>query len=80
MIFGGVDTSLFTGALTTIAFDPLQPLLGYWCVTLQEMTINGVVVKGTTNAIGVLDTGTSIITGPPKWFGPVIAQVGGLVC
>lgn len=75
VIFGGVDTSLFTGALTTIAFDPLQPLLGYWCVTLQEMTINGVVVKGTTNAIGVLDTGTSIITGPPKWFGPVIAQI-----
>lgn len=30
VIFGGIDSQYYTGPLHTIAFDPLQLLLGYW--------------------------------------------------
>ena len=36
---------------------PLQLALGYWCVTLDVMTIAGKAVEGTTDAIAVLGEG-----------------------
>ncbi len=72
LIFGGYDPKYVQGEFTQVKFDALQPILGYWAVTLQSVSKDGKVVAGCDNCIGVVDTGTSVIAGPPKDFQPII--------
>ena len=72
LIFGGYDAKYVQGDFTQVKFDALQPILGYWAVTLQSVSKDGKVVAGCANCIGVVDTGTSVIAGPPKDFQPII--------
>lgn len=75
LVLGGVNSKYYTGNFTTATFNAVQPLLGYWAITVDKMMLNGAVIDGTTGAIGVVDTGTSVICGPPKYMDAVIAQV-----
>lgn len=75
LVFGGVDESKVTGPFTSVAFDALQPLLGYWAVTLQAVNVDGKDTGACKDCIGVIDTGTSVIAGPPKVFDPIIAKL-----
>ena len=59
--FGTIDPSHYTGTLVTVPQDPLQPELGYWCTSMTGIFINGKLQPGTAGAIGVIDTGTSLI-------------------
>lgn len=72
LIFGGYDPKYVQGEFTQVKFDALQPILGYWAVTLQSVSKDGKVVAGCDKCIGVIDTGTSVIAGPPKDFQPII--------
>lgn len=57
-----------------VPFNPLQPLLGYWAITVNTIAVNGVVSPTYgTNVIGVVDSGTSLICGPPAQINPMIA-------
>jgi hypothetical protein len=73
----GSPASHFTPPLVTVPQDPLQPVLGYWCVGVTAIKVGGEGQPGTVNAglIGVVDTGTSLIAGPPAVVNPIIAQV-----
>ena len=64
-------------APSTIAAPPLPPRRSYWCTSLTAIKVGGVGQPGTVNAglIGVIDTGTSLIAGPPAVVNPIIAQV-----
>lgn len=78
--FGEVDDAAkahFLPPLINVPQDPLQPELGYWCVGLNAIKVGGVGQPGTVNAglIGVIDTGTSLIAGPPNVVNPIIAQI-----
>ena len=73
--FGEVDASRFTPPLVTVPFSPLQPELGYWATSVAYISVGGVPQPGTDNVIGVVDTGTSLIAGPPAVVNPIIAQV-----
>ena len=79
--FGAVDDGSagghFTPPLITVPQDALQPELGYWCASLTAIKVGGVGQPGTVNAglIGVIDTGTSLIAGPPAVVNPIIAQI-----
>lgn len=74
--FGDVPNTNYDGELLEVPQDPLQPLLGYWCISVKSVNVNGVVQNGTTNGIiGVVDTGTSLIAGPPAVVNPIIAQI-----
>lgn len=55
---------------TTRFLRRLQPLLGYWAITIDDMRVNGQIVTGANASIGVVDTGTSVICGPPKYMDP----------
>lgn len=73
--FGDVPTENYEGALVTVPQDAMQPMLGYWCVSVKSINVAGAAQPGTQNVIGVIDTGTSLIAGPPDVVNPIIAQV-----
>lgn len=64
----------YTGSFSKVPFNLLQPLLGYWAVTVSSIDLGGKDTSACTNCIGVVDTGTSVIAGPPKVMNPILAQ------
>lgn len=75
VLFGAVDKRWYEGDFTVVPFNVLQPLLGYWAITVESITVGGKPSSAGTNIIGVVDTGTSLICGPPAYMNPIIAQV-----
>ena len=73
--FGEVDAAYFEPPLITVPFSPMQPELGYWATAVAYIAVGGVPQPGTDAVIGVVDTGTSLIAGPPAVVNPIIAQV-----
>lgn len=77
--FGEVDVNNqpthYTPPLIEVPQDALQPALGYWCTSVLNINVDGTPQKGTENVIGVIDTGTSLIAGPPDVVNPIIAQI-----
>jgi hypothetical protein len=55
-IFGGYDSSKFTGSLKTVPIDSSQ---GYWGVDVSSITIGGASVADSFS--GILDTGTTLL-------------------
>lgn len=56
LILGGTDARYFTGPLHTVPFNPLQPALGYWAVTVTSIAVNGATTNACNDCIGVVDT------------------------
>jgi len=77
--FGEIDVgntpTHYTPPLLSAPQDALQPALGYWCTSVTGISVGGVAQPGTTGIIGVIDTGTSLIAGPPDIVNPIIAQI-----
>lgn len=73
--FGEVDATAFIPPLITVPFTPLQAELGYWATSVAYIAVGGVPQPGTSDVIGVIDTGTSLIAGPPAVVNPIIAQI-----
>lgn len=59
--FGGVDSTKFTGSLTTVKNTSPD---GFWETAVSAITVNGKTVLSTKSAI--MDTGTTLIVAPPK--------------
>jgi hypothetical protein len=73
--FGDVPHDNYVGDLINVPQDALQPELGYWCVSVTSINVAGKSQPGTSGIIGVIDTGTSLIAGPPAIVNPIIAQI-----
>ena len=73
--FGEIPQGHYEPPLITVPQNPMQPLLGYWCVSVNAIKVAGAVQPSTSGIIGVIDTGTSLIAGPPDVVNPIIAQV-----
>lgn len=73
--FGEVAHSHHEGELITAPQNSMQPELGYWCVSVDAIKVGSTVQPGTSGIIGVVDTGTSLIAGPPAIVNPIIAQI-----
>lgn len=76
LILGGVDAAYYTGNITYASFNPLQKLLGYWLITGTDIKADGQSLKNCLLCPLIVDTGTSVLTGPPLFVGPLIAAVG----
>ncbi|CAO3670360.1 unnamed protein product [Rhizopus stolonifer] len=70
-IFGGYDSSKFSGSLTTVAVDKSE---GYWGVTVKGTKIGSKTVSSSFSAI--LDTGTTLLLFPEN-VASAIADVYG---
>ncbi|XP_043775681.1 pregnancy-associated glycoprotein 1-like [Cervus elaphus] len=62
VMFGGVDTSYYRGTLNWV------PLIkaGRWCVRMDRISMNRRIVACNAGCEAILDTGTSLITGPRR--------------
>ncbi|KAI0691707.1 aspartic peptidase domain-containing protein, partial [Earliella scabrosa] len=72
---GAVDSSLFTGE---IDYQPIPDgFAGYWIQEIAEITVNGepVPLLAGTGSYGAIDTGTTLVTGPPSVIDALYAQI-----
>lgn len=78
LVLGGYDEKRMTGNLTWVPFNALQGLLGYWAITGDAIKVGGTALPSSVckSCILVVDTGTSILTGPPGTIDPLLAKIG----
>uniref|UniRef100_A0A8C5TPP8 cathepsin E n=1 Tax=Malurus cyaneus samueli TaxID=2593467 RepID=A0A8C5TPP8_9PASS len=62
LLFGGFDTSRFTGPLNWVPVTQQ----GYWQIQLDNIQLAGTVIFCADGCQAIVDTGTSLITGPTK--------------
>ncbi|KAH9942250.1 aspartic peptidase domain-containing protein [Epithele typhae] len=72
---GSTNSSLFTG---NIDFQPIpQGQEGYWIQELTGLTVNGnaVTLPSGSDSFGAIDTGTTLVAGPPDVVSQFYAQI-----
>jgi len=71
LVFGGIDQSHYTGDLVDV------PLISetYWQVSLDSMTLGSTPVTSSA-AKAIVDSGTSLLAGPPDQVSAMAKQVG----
>ncbi|XP_011813101.1 PREDICTED: cathepsin E isoform X1 [Colobus angolensis palliatus] len=62
LIFGGYDHSHFSGSLNWVPVTKQ----GYWQIALDNIQVGGTVMFCSEGCQAIVDTGTSLITGPPN--------------
>jgi len=74
IVFGGTDTSKYTG---TIHYVPLTQET-YWQFKLDDLTVGGKSQGfcGSSGCKAILDTGTSVLVGPPSDISKINQQLG----
>ncbi|XP_063145245.1 pepsin A-like [Candoia aspera] len=73
VMFGGVDPSYYSGSLNWV---PLSAEL-YWQITLDSITINGQSIACSGGCQAIVDTGTSLLAGPPNGIANIQNYIGG---
>lgn len=76
LLLGGTDSKYYTGEFTSVPFNGLQFLLGYWLITGDSIEVAGKDVGVCSKCALVVDTGTSILTGPPGTIDPLLKAIG----
>jgi len=70
VVLGGVNPKLFTGPI----FTHKGHSTAYWMVQVGSMKLGNTVVQ-THGAMGIVDSGTSLLVGPPEIIQPILSQV-----
>uniref|UniRef100_A0A670ZBA4 pepsin A n=1 Tax=Pseudonaja textilis TaxID=8673 RepID=A0A670ZBA4_PSETE len=73
VMFGGIDSSYYTGSLNWV---PLSAEL-YWQITLDSITVNGQTIACSGGCQAIVDTGTSLLVGPPNGIANIQNFIGG---
>ncbi|XP_042319984.1 embryonic pepsinogen-like [Sceloporus undulatus] len=60
--FGGIDESYYTGSINWIPVTEQ----GYWQIALDSILVNGQVIACSGGCQAIVDTGTSLLAGPPS--------------
>lgn len=72
LLFGGFDPSRFTGTLNWVPVTQQ----GYWQIQLDNIQLGGAVTFCTSGCQAIVDTGTSLITGPTKDIKDLQSSIG----
>ncbi|KAJ8370244.1 hypothetical protein SKAU_G00102720 [Synaphobranchus kaupii] len=72
VIFGGYDSTYFTGQINWVPVTTQ----GYWQIAIENVMINGQVVACAHGCQGIVDSGTSLIAGPPSEVIVIQEQIG----
>jgi len=72
LVFGGLDSQAYTGSVTYVPVTKR----GFWQVDIETISVDGTVIRnGPIDSI--IDTGTSLITGPPDAVKQFYASIPG---
>lgn len=74
-VLGGVDKRLFTGPITY--HDVLRKSMGNWALKLTTLRVGNSKKNycGKRGCLAIIDTGTSLIVGPPEVVGGVVNKL-----
>ncbi|XP_030078224.1 pepsin A [Microcaecilia unicolor] len=72
VMFGGFDSSYYTGSLNWV---PLSAE-GYWQITVDSISMNGQVIACSSSCQAIVDTGTSLLVGPPTPIANIQYYIG----
>ncbi|KAM4687229.1 pepsin A-like [Rhinophrynus dorsalis] len=72
VIFGGTDTSYYTGSLHYIPVSSE----GYWQISMTSVSLGGSVVACSSGCQAIVDTGTSLLVGPSTAISTILADIG----
>ncbi|XP_014648363.1 PREDICTED: pepsin A-5-like [Ceratotherium simum simum] len=72
VIFGGIDSSYYTGSLHWVPVSDE----GYWQIAVDSVTINGETIACSEGCQAIIDTGTSLLTGPPSAIDNIQSYIG----
>jgi len=76
-MLGGTNTSLYTGEIDFV--DIPEGLETYWIIPIKTMTVQGneLVFPATSISHAAIDTGTTLVGGPPSAIQSIYAQIEG---
>ncbi|XP_032898812.1 pepsin A-like [Amblyraja radiata] len=72
VVFGGVDPNHYTGQIHWVPVTRQ----GYWQILVDSVKINGQVVACQDGCQAIVDTGTSLLTGPSYAIGTIQRMIG----
>ncbi|XP_009947495.1 PREDICTED: embryonic pepsinogen-like [Leptosomus discolor] len=72
VIFGGIDESYFTGSINWVSVS----YQGYWQISMDSIIVNSQVIACSGGCQAVVDTGTSLVAGPPSGISNIQSAVG----
>jgi len=76
LVLGGIEDKYYTGTFTTAHFNILQPLFGFWLITAEDIKVGPITSGACWECPMIVDTGSSVISGPPSSVGPLLAKIG----
>ncbi|KAM4703783.1 pepsin A-like [Rhinophrynus dorsalis] len=72
VLFGGVDTSYYSGSLNWVPLTAES----YWQITVDSISINGQAIACSDSCQAIVDTGTSLLAGPPTPISDIQYYIG----
>merc|ERR1712072_1557955 len=79
LVLGGTDQQYYTGEFKYAPVAKAASLLPYWLVSASDIKVGGDSIKACnwlTGCYMVVDTGTSVLAGPPAAVNKLIAPIG----
>ncbi|XP_006875054.1 PREDICTED: pepsin A-like [Chrysochloris asiatica] len=72
VMFGGIDSSYYTGNLNWVPVSSE----GYWQITVDSITMNGETIACSGGCQAIVDTGTSLLSGPSNAIASIQGYIG----
>jgi len=79
LVLGGTDDKYYTGDFTYVPVAKAAHILPYWLVSASDIKVGGASTKACnwlTGCYMVVDTGTSVLAGPPSAVSKLTAPIG----
>jgi len=80
LVLGGVDKKYYSGTFSYFPAQKYEGLMAYWLIHATDIDVGGTSMNACNGIVGhcnmVVDTGTSVITGPHTKLNPIIEKIG----
>ncbi|KAL7985197.1 hypothetical protein Chor_003767 [Crotalus horridus] len=70
--FGGIDHSHYTGSINWIPVSQQT----YWQISMDSVLVNGETIACNSGCQAIVDTGTSLLAGPPSSINSILSAIG----
>lgn len=80
LILGGTDQTYYSGSFSYFPAQKYEGLMAYWLIHGSDIEVGGTSMGSCKDVVGhcnfVVDTGTSVITGPHTKINPLLEKIG----